>query len=56
MPESGAEKPVVLEEQKALPEALEGMVGRVVRPPSPQVAPPAMEEEDKVEEIEREES
>ena len=34
----------------------EGVVGHAVRPPSPQVAPPAVEEEDKVEESEREES
>ena len=37
-------------------ETLEGMVGHIVRPPSPQVAPLAVEEEDKVEEIEHEES
>ena len=40
----------------ALLETSEGMVGRAVRPPSPQVVPPAMEEEYEVEEIEREES
>ena len=56
MLEYGAEKPVVLEEQAALPKTSEGMVGHAVRPPSPQVAPPAAEEEDEVEEIEREES
>ena len=39
-----------------LPETSEGVVGRVVWPPSPLVAPPAAEEEDVVEEIEREES
>ena len=33
----------------------EGVVGHVVRPPSPQVVPPAVEE-DEVEEIEREEA
>jgi len=54
--ESRAEKPVVLEEQTALPKASEGAVGRAMRPPSPQVAPPAAEEEDKVEEIECEEA
>ena len=32
------------------------MVGRSVRPPSPKRAPPAAEDEDEVEEIEREES
>ena len=34
-PESGAEEPVVLGEQMPLPEVLEGVVGHVVRPPSP---------------------
>ena len=43
-----------MEEQAAYPEMPQGMVGRSVRPPSPQGAPPAMEEEDEVEEIERE--
>ena len=56
MLESGAEKPMVPEELTALPEASEGMVGHAVHPPSPLVVPPATEEEDKVEEIEREES
>ena len=56
MPESGAARPMQLEEPAMLPETSEGVVGRVVRLPSPQVAPPAMEEEDEVEEIEREES
>ena len=55
VPKSRAEKPEVLEEQAALPEALEGVVGHAVWQPSPQVVPPAAEE-DKVEEIEREES
>jgi len=32
----------------------QGVVGRSVRPPSPQGAPPAVEEEDEVNEIERE--
>ena len=40
----------------AYPETLEGVIGQVVRPPSPQVAPPAVEEDDELEEIEREES
>jgi len=54
--ESRAENPVVAEEPTVLPEASEGMVGHAVRPCSPMVVPPATEEEDKVEEIEREES
>ena len=54
-PESRAEKPAVPGEQMALPEVSESMVGHVVRPPSPQVVPLAVEE-DEVEEIEREES
>jgi len=33
--ESGVEKPVVLEDQAALPKTLEGMVGHAVWPPSP---------------------
>ena len=55
MPESRAERPMVSEEQAALSETSEGMVGCVVWPLSPQVVPPAVEE-DEVEEIEREES
>ena len=54
--ESGAEKPMVPEEQTMLPEVSEGVVGHAVRPLSPLVVPPATEEEDKVEEIKREES
>ena len=50
-PESGAEKPVVPEEQTTLPEALEGVVGHAVRPSSPLVVPPATDG-DEVEEIE----
>ena len=50
---SRAEKPVVPEEQTALPEASEGVVGHAVRPPSPLVVPTATKEEDEVEEIER---
>ena len=41
-------------EQAVRPEMPQGVVGRSVWPPSPQGAPPAMEEEDEVEEIERE--
>ena len=47
---------MVSEEQATLPKMSEGVVGRTMRPPSPQVAPLAMEEEDEVEEIEHEES
>ena len=54
VPEYGAEKPMVPEEPTTLPEVSEGVVGHVVRPPSPLVVPPAMEED--VEEIECEES
>ena len=43
------------EEQTALLEALEGVVGHAMWPLSPLVVPPAIEE-DKVEEIEREEA
>ena len=32
---------------------MKGMVGAAIRPPSPQVVPPAATEEDEVEEIER---
>ena len=46
---------MVPEEQAALPKTTEGVVGHAVRPPSPQVVPPAAEE-DEVEEIECEES
>ena len=55
-PESGAEKPTVLEEPTAFLEASEGVVGHIVWPPSSLVVPPATEEEDEVEEIECEES
>ncbi|XP_066324477.1 uncharacterized protein [Miscanthus floridulus] len=54
MPESGAQRPAASEEQAARPEMPQGMVGRSMRPPSPQGVPSAVEEEDKVEEIERE--
>ena len=53
--ESRAEKPTVPKEQTTLPKASEGMVGHAIRPPSPQVVPPATMEVDKVEEIERDE-
>lgn len=54
-PKSRAEKPVVLEEQTALLEVSEGMVGPGNQPPSSQVVPPAAVEHDEVEEIERNE-
>jgi hypothetical protein len=53
--ESGAENLVVPKEQTTLLEALRGMVKPAIRPPSPQVVPLAVAEEDEVEEIEREE-
>ena len=56
VPESRAQRPAASEEQATRPEMPQGVVGRCMRPPSPQVAPPAVEEEDEVEEIEREES
>ena len=56
MPETRAEKLVVLEEQMALPEASEGVVRHAMWPLSPLVVPPAAEEEDEVEEIVHEES
>ena len=52
VPKSGAQRPAVSKEQATCPETPQGMVGRFVRPSSPQGAPPAMEEEDVVEEIE----
>ena len=55
-PESGAKKPTVPEEQMVLPKVSEGVVGHAMRPSSPLVVPPAVEEEDVVEEIEHEES
>jgi len=42
-------------EQTVLPDASESMVRPTIRPPSPWVVPPAIAEEDEVEEIEREE-
>ena len=56
MPESRAQRSLASEEQAAGPEMLQGVVGRCVRPSSAQAVPPAMEEEDEVEEIELEES
>ena len=56
VPESGVQGSAASEEQAAHPEMLHGMVGCSVQPPSPQGAPPALEEEDEVEEIEHEES
>ena len=56
MPESGAQGPTASEEQATHPEMPQGVVDRFMRPPSSQGAPPAVEEEDEVEEIEREES
>ena len=53
--ESEAEKLMVSKQQTMPPEASEGVVGHAVQPPSPLVVPPATTEEDKVEEIEREE-
>ena len=50
---SGLEKPAMLEEQTALPEKLECMVGLAIQPPSPQVVPHAAAEVDEVEEIVR---
>ena len=55
-PESGVKKPVMLEQQTALPKASEGMVRHAIRPSSPLVVLPAAKEEDEVEEIECEES
>ena len=56
MPGPKAKRPVAPEEQAACPEMSQGVVGRCVRSSSPQGAPPAAEEEDEVEEIERKES
>ena len=56
MLESRAEEAVVLGEQTALPKVSEGVVEHAVQPPCPLVVPPSVEEEDKVEEIDREES
>ena len=53
--EPGAENLTAPREQTALPDALESMVRPTIRPPSPWVVPPAIAEEDEVEEIERDE-
>ena len=55
-PKLGAAKPVAPKEQPVTPEVLQGVVGPAIRPWSPSVVPPAMAEEDEVEEIEREQS
>ena len=52
--ESREQRPATSEEQATHPEMPQDMVGRSVRPPSPHGAPPAVEEEDEVEKIERE--
>jgi len=49
-------KSVVPEEQTTPPKASQGVVRPAIRPQSPLVVPPAAAEEDKVEEIEHEES
>ena len=49
--ELGAEKLSAPKEQTAVPDASEGMVGPAIRPPSPQVVPPAATDDDEVEEI-----
>ena len=54
--ESGAAKPVAPEKQTVPPEASQSVGGPTVRPRNPPVVAPAVVEEDKVEEIEREES
>ena len=56
VPESGAAQLVALEEQTAPPEVSQGVVGHALRPWSSPVVPPAVAEEDEVEEIEHEES
>ena len=53
--ESREENLATPKDQTAPPEALEGMVGPAIQPPSPQAVPPAAVEDDEVEEIEREE-
>ena len=54
MLESRAQRPIASAEQMVCPEMPQGMVGRPIGPLSPQGAPPAVEEEDEVEQIERE--
>ena len=53
--ETGAKKLSESNEQMAVPDSLEGMVRTAIRPPSPKVVPLAAMEEDKVEEIVRDE-
>ena len=55
MSRSWAENLATPKDQTAPPEASEGMVGPAIRPPSPQVVPPAVAEDDEVEEIKHEE-
>ena len=50
-----AENLIAPREQTALPGASKGMVRPSIWPPSPRVVPPAIAEEDEVEEIERDE-
>ena len=52
VPELGVQGLAVSEEQAGHPKMPQGVVSRSVRPPSHQGAPPAVEEEDGVEEIE----
>ena len=49
--EKGVKKLSESNEQTAVPDSLDGMVGTAIRPPSPKVVPLAAMEEDKVEEI-----
>jgi len=53
--ETRAEKLSAPKEQTAVPDSSEGMVGPAIRPLSPKVVPSATMEEDKVEEIMRDE-
>ena len=53
--EPGTENLTAPREQTTLPGASEAMVEPAIRPPSPRVVPPVAGEEDKVEEIERDE-
>ena len=53
--EKGVKKLSESNEQTAVPDSLEGMVGTAIRPSSPKVVPPTAMEEDEVEEIIRDE-
>ena len=55
MVETRVEKLSESNEQTAVPDSLEGMVGTAIRPSSPKVVPPTAMEEDEVEEIIRDE-